>query len=382
MKALEKNDLYLLDDIIVNKLNPINISGVDSIETILEIVDSARISADLNKRYLITEAFKIKNGSTIEQVVHNFQERFIVLSNLLHESLKKKNTYSKHLITIDKLIDDLIRFIQTFFSKRFNYNLEVPAKTKINKISDYNKYINDKIYKLNPEKTELLSIALNPFEILCSESSTPLTFYDINYLETHLTIIYNSIKQSESGYFDEILTKKLIQNNFNTFHFSVYLIHKIKYEISNCNNSIEQINLYNWHIKSLRQTYLNRDSPYILNCKSIVALVIDWINCELMYFPKEQNSENQSEIINSNKIPLNMTVPLTSAFAGLLWKVQLINCDNAKELSRIISQNCKTSNADHISAESIYNNYFKTNQATKDDLKDVIFKLMHEVNKL
>lgn len=379
---MTQNELFILDDIIINKLNSSNFSGADSIETIIELTETIRISVEQNKTQLITEAFDIKNREPIESIINRYQKRFILLSNTLFTRISIEKRFTKNFKIIEKHIDELLTFIQTYFSEYLNKNLVVPLKVRENTLLELNNFINTKINNLNALQSELLVIALAPINILNTNPDKTLTYIDIDYLNNHLSLIHETLINSDSLNFEDTLTEKLIENNFNCWRFINYMSNKIKesatleYSLSN------QMLKYHWHKKNLKQTLCDSSKIYIENLEPVNDVLLRFIDSELHYLEMEAKRRTISEVqLNNEKICLNMSVPFISTFFGFLWKHKMIECENLKVLSNQISNKFKTTNTENISTASLYNHYYKPTHATKDELKGLFFKMLNEVNK-
>lgn len=383
-------ELSVLDDHILNKLNPGNTTDDLTDEKLEQYVSLIKIEARTCRWKIVSKARSLLDKRYVTIFIQNHQEQLCFLINQLHfyrENLPGQSSpsYLNCLKIIEQVLTDILKTLQEQFSKYFNFSANVTVISQLESIVFFKgrmEQIQEK--EINIDST-LLNIALNPVkEFIEKGKKTGYSYQKIDYFDTLLHEIESIDNACDNTSIS--LTNALISINFNGSWFLKYLINKISEELKKEDSLSKNLQVLSSYLKFYNQVNVRPDFALEPNNVSIKALIISWIYEEIDYLEKEiRIKEFIKQLGECSEAGIKIQTGLSVAQLGFFLKL-LVDCDVIKnpkqtDVIRFFSQNISTKQTETVSLSSLSSKYYNHEENNKIVVKEYLIRMINEVNK-
>lgn len=388
-------ELTILDDLVLNKLNPhcSNLRSPDeSLEQCVIIAHNSKLEIEDN---FLKAPLRLRKSKLIQHYFYTHQVRLIFLCDFLFGNIfqiDKSLDYSSSDISspagcmrsVYNILDNLLNFILSHFCKYFSFNLVVPEKSKrFEKRFIRKLLVTVDIPKFN--KIRLWDLTFKTISDFLDEKGQPFTYNNITYIKEVLVVIIK-ISDSENNYTNEVLKSKLISYNLNSSLFYDYLIDEIIESVRSQESIKLQLEKYYWHLKQINQIPSFTGKSLIPDQISIKEMLCCWITEEINYLERSilltQIPGNPNQQMAYSRFITTLSVPQLAYLARLFVETDIIKAvPSHQELFRSIAGTLQTMKSESLSVESIKNKFYTIEDSTRQHVKSLIIKLLNEINK-
>jgi hypothetical protein len=383
-------ELHVLDDFILNKLNPGSSVTDLNQEKMEQYVALVRIEARECHRRIFCNAHSLLDKEQACNFIRNHQAQLcFLIDQLFHyrelNPEKIFHEYTNCLQIIERILTEIVKSVQDQFTNHFNFNANVTVISQLDYISNFKERL-DEIQKSNLNlDAELLSIALQPiFDFIKAAKNTGITYQRINYFDILLKKI-ESLEIAEEDT-EKLLISALISINFNSFEFYYYFTDNVQNELDEIESENTKHQILSKYLKEINQIYAVSELALRPNLLSIKEQLISWLGEEIEFLEKEsrmlallQQSKTQGE--PEFKIHTELSVAQLGYFLKLLVDTGIIKNSNQKDVIRFFSRNIRSKQTGMISQTSLNSKYYNHEESNVIVVKDFLIKMLNEINK-
>jgi hypothetical protein len=341
---------------------------------------------------MVATAYSFTKEKYTLTYIHNHQARlsFLIeqLTNYLkHDFIKVSNEHQQIIDQVLKQIVSLVRFLADTFKDYFNYDAESTVTFKHTASAYFTEQINKIEEKFEGNCPALLELVLGAIKEFSTNPLTkPTSFRKLMYYDFMLKDIEPLIISGKIDPKSLIIT--LIGLNFNSRQFMWYLTQEIEHAVMPLETHSEKVDKLTWYLKQFNQTHVRSDIIFEKNQEPIKERIINWILEEVGYL--ERNMRAEQGLINSGKeltdteilFETTLSVPQLAYFFKVMLESKILKERNITQMLRFIAEHSSSTNTSgKIGYPSLRKNYYTNETGAKLAVKDVIIKMLNEVNK-
>ncbi|WP_133159373.1 hypothetical protein [Solitalea longa] len=393
--------MSFFDDLILHALHPDNIAL--RIGDFDEIVQNAKEQAKQIRTNLMALIFNFQKSEEIELFIQNHQNQLINLTDTLLKYLGPEggkeifkdvtgktpsNLYKKLYITLE----DLITFLEEYFRKYFNINSKITLSYRLITLRDFQETLPILESALHTQKVpaEFIEVLLQPIQVFIKAClKKEITYQRVLYLKSFLAdLMEQSLKQNENTLLTIVVRCGYL--NLNSIEFYNWCIGYLKERLEMEDNATDKLKTLSYFLKHINQSIQKPNFAYKPHKPSVKELVSSWIKEETKHLERTlqlslefANGEEKNVLSQkkADKIKLNLTVPQIAYFARLMIDANVYLNTNQTEVLKILSRTYSTSKAEQISPISLRSKFYSEDESTRESVKELLIKLLNEVNK-
>jgi hypothetical protein len=387
--------LKILDDLIVKKMN-LSSTKVAIDENILkEWLNTSQIEAGKLKEIITEQVFRLTEPKDIKHFISKHHSRLIHLSDLLLYYIDQnsiKGTFkSGNSVNVQKaiflVVDDLLHFIWKHYSEYCNKDQKIPEKYRFFIVQEFSKVLEDILRVRKNHEKILLDISLMPIRKVVENNQTRITFRSVYYLRDLLHEITQYIANSNNDKEETNLIKRLIYINYNSIHFTNYLVFNINCQLAKIDSITEKIEKLTWCLKMINQIPIKPGSIFNPKQTEIKEFVIQWILEEISFLEKKLQLAGipgvEQQIKEQNfKVTTELSVPQVACLIRLLVESGVIKNKNKTELIQFYARYTQSKRKENITFQSFRSKFYNIDEFSKQEIKKLIIHLLNEINKL
>jgi hypothetical protein len=382
-------EFKILDPLVISKLNPSFVFSLSDDE-LEECASLALTEVSTIQNKLFNAVFELKESHLIEIYICRHQKQLIFLADSLNAYLLSKEQLSDIQQTVSisviklwesvyQLIEDLLTFIETHFSKYLDPDKKIPERLKIDFANQCNEYLSYIEQFKNSETEELIQIATYPVLEFIDNQKT-ITYCQFTYLK-ELTLQYFGFKkQAKETDYAIYLIKRLFYINFNTLPFLQYLTAEIQQVLNSIENEKDKIEKLSWFHKIASQTHINPDLVFNPKSNSIKVLILQYIEDEISHKSQLTTTANHSESILIEslgiKLETDLSVDQYAFFIRVVFESGLYKNISKLKLADFFSQNTNTKMTEGVSAKNFRNKMYEADVRDQEVVKSYIIKML------
>lgn len=336
------------------------------------------------KRSLVNEAFGLKKEKYVALFIRKHQRALIRMLDELLNSPKIRAVDGIEIVY--QSLEEILSFIETYFSKHFNLDQSVPGKYCLVARQEFKNKLRILAFPADSAPgSELAAIAVYPIEKFTGNEKS-ISFRSLAYLRELMKPIRKILERSSGSIDIRALRRSLIYLNFNSYRFFKYLTYEINAAFQEKETFAEQIEYLSLQLKITNQTHVKPGLSYKPGQMSIKNQLNYWILEELAFVEKKRQllllpAKRQDAVIEDFRILTDLSVQQLAYFTKLLVDTKVIKNRNLAELIRFISANTSTKRTERISHESFRTKYYNIEDSAKEFVKDLIIRLLNEARK-
>lgn len=286
-------------------------------------------------------------------------------------------------------LEDLLIFIENNYTKYLDSDVPVIYRHRITesfKITEKLMFVLG-LFQSGVISTDLTNTILKPLERLkILRQDNTITYKSLIYKKHLLNECYNEFNNSELS--EPRLVTVLINSNFNCIAFFNYVTAKILSDVNTeeyLNSKIEKLSGY---LKNYLQFLPHTQLTYISSLPPLHIQLIKWIEEEIVFLEKKKAFDTSLQISiplpnpdNKAKIELSISVAQFSFFCKMLIETDVIINKNQSEVFRTIAENYSTPKVQNMSPSSFSSKFYTVETSTKDAVRDLVIRLLNNINK-
>jgi len=353
------------------------------------------------KKVLKTGIFSFRKEKARSLYIHQHRVSIVNLQDLLYHylldlELKNPFTKTKYAARIDlfnqltNLLDDLLHFIEQYCHQAFppEYLLTIKQSRQ------FKEELKDRLEKVqrnlltycsNNELPELVSSVLYGF--FNNENNRSISYFEKEYTNYLLTKL-ESIQQSFSFSYYDVLTEMLIHLNFNSPVFNNYLLGFILKEINETESENEKVERLCFHLKEIKQISVMPGWALYPSLITVQKYITDYLQYEKRYFKKIKSLSifaapvNLPTVEEQESIHLQMSVEELGLFTNIQKQAGLLKNPNMRSLAKLLAASHRSLRRDKISWQNLYNCFSKVEMNTINSLDDKLITMVNTLRKI
>lgn len=340
--------------------------------------------------------FEIDNESKIENIIQYHQAQIIKLADKTSDCLDGAeigtdlgNTKIYLCKVIHNSLEDLLTFIETYFSKYFDQSQKIPdayvqleKKSFIEKLEEIKSMTQDR--NLDFTLTEIIFDPVQRFVNAASEKD--ISYRRLMYLKQLLRDMKNLLADPpEEDIFTSVF-KLLAYLNFNSRKFVIYATNCIGREVKDQISLADQLEKLRHWLKILNQNHVKPCFALKNNNPSVQEQVSIWLTEEINYHEKRKQQLSlmlppAEPLQEAFKVTTIFSVPQLAFTIRLLKDVGIVTNRNQTELIRFFSKNFGSARNENISAESLRIKYYNVEKSTVSSVQALLIKMVEQTKK-
>lgn len=338
------------------------------------------------KKSLLGFMIQTSSENQIENSIQVFQTHLVNLADVVmrcRESVSEDlGPYHRVLcISVYSFIDDLIKYIERYFSKYFNQDELVPlaylwmAKNEVsNSLAQVERLISNA-----QVDEELLKIALYPVREFVKENERRFTYRRLIYIRQLISDLRSKL---EGPCTTSTILDQLCYLNYNSFHFLTYVTEKISTEVKEQTTLADQIETLSFWVKRFNQRQVKPDFALKRDRPSLQEQVNIWLQEEISFAEKKKqitfmfSPSAQAPKADAFKIVTSLSVPQLAFVVKILKEAGVIKNSNQTDVIRFFAKNFSTEKIKNISPESLRIKYYSAESSAVRSVRDVLNKLL------
>ncbi|MXV50361.1 hypothetical protein GS399_05200 [Pedobacter sp. HMF7647] len=340
--------------------------------------------------------FDVLKDRLLERYIQFNQTRLIDLCNLVQADLGETSKkaapafVSDHRHLGEKYLSalfDLLNFIERYFTKFFNQDLEVPRAylaLSLNEMRETIRQIDETM--LNRQIDLHLQECIRAYLKGCGEAGPrlALTYRQLIYLKTFVEELNGDLAAEPTVNINLRLARKLVYLNFNQLSFFAYCQDMIRAEADDSDMYEHQQAVYLRYLTSLKSTQTKPDVFYHKDWPSVKHMLESWLQDEVTAVGiLISNQLPQGAVLPAkiDKAALNLSVAQLACLLRMMVEEQVFLSDNVSELFRFIAAHYRSKRQEHISAGSLSKEFYGISQVTAANVLGLLQRMSSRINK-
>jgi hypothetical protein len=388
-------ELDILDDLVLNKLNPLNPSKCSG-ERLEEWLNLAHTENCKIRAKLLDDILHQPDEAHIEVFIHSLQKRLTILANELYNYVgtdyifldnsfeETLNLQGSQKITYF-ILENLLLFIRENFDRFFN--LDEKPTPRIIFISNL---------QLCKSLAEIQSLSTVPIKFLnCANFQIQefinhperITYRGITYFEQLIEEILSFRVQTDENDLCTFIVIKLIYLNLNSNIFFKSLTAEFKKsidQIEGINDKIEKISLY---LKEINQIQVHPHLIYQPSRISIKDQLSSWLIEEMAFYEKKLmlitlgDKESINKLPTGTKVHLDTTVEELAYFLRIIYELKMFKEISVVKLTEFYAAFFNTKKSSDLSPGNLNKCYYAVDERTKERVKSFVFSMLSQIQK-
>jgi hypothetical protein len=258
------------NNLINNTINPYGqLPILINEEVVKNLIIQSEVERDAIKNLLIEDVVNRQKIIDKQEYVQIIQGMLIRLLDRLHLYQQNENLESLYLFLYNSLsqhLQNVLDFIEDFFSKYFDRNEKIPASYLLISITDLRKQLHqlEQGLILNNINNELADILINNYRTFCSIKATAPTYNQLLYQKDLISeLLSDNVLTSEKS-----ITDVLFYLNFNQHNFVAYLFDSLKNIAEDYESNNEKIAALRYKQKTINQVTSRLNCYFLPNLPS------------------------------------------------------------------------------------------------------------------
>lgn len=359
------------------------------------LIDTKQEAAHI-KQYMLEKAFTAKKRKELEVFVQNYQANCIEIADkLCLHSYEIANSTLNNIALKELLgfydavlieIDELLQFIEKRFNTYFDTNQRLPLYYFLRIKHYFHQQLSSIELKLekNGFDETLKKLVFKYFTTFAlAEPDTAYTFKQLIYLRTVLCTLENNADNhlNDSEFSHPI--RILFSLDFNCDAFIDYLMECIHKPLSekDVQNKIQGLLVAKKSLQKLPQSStvsLYPEKPPV--AKKLLTLIDE----EVLFLQYELSITHKSPVAEKavKAFHLNLSVSQIAVLLRIFVDSGIIKTANQSFFLKTIAAFIQTDTSPLISADSLRNKYYSPEKSSALTVKDMLFALIRQINKL
>ena len=351
--------------------------------------------ATIVRQAFIDTVFSLKKDKQIERYIQQHQHSLIRLSDRLMKKVRpiefKKIENAFRLKDAQEVnyrlyvvLEELLSFIESYFSKYFNQDEHIPTKYRVIAQCDFKR----KVLEIESwPSCKLKTIATDPLKNFLT-NNRPVTFRYLIFLKELEKEIRHQCQKCNKPCTSCNLNRGLVYLNYNNFEFINFGIQQITKDYQEAEDITGQIERLSLQLKKINQIHTKPNIAYKDNYTSAKDQLTEWVieelaHLEKIYQLKLKFPEQTLEEINAQfKITTDLSVSQVAFFVRLLVDTGLILNKNHTEIISFFAKNISTKKAANISQESFRSKYYRVDESTREFIRQKVIEMLNQANKI
>jgi hypothetical protein len=381
--------------IILNKWDTMIIGDLSPGNAALSLLTEASIQSVIKEseeeqskiRILLIERLVDSPKTTDKQTyVHLNQTMLIRLLDKLYSYKQIPGVCDKILFlydTIGQHLQNILDFIEDFFSNYFNRNEKLPASYRMVSTLELKKQLRRLVQILTKDESVdkcLITDVMAVFQNFTDDESSNISYLQLSYQKELMKelLLEKALASTQS------FRETLYYFNFNEDNFIAYEYERLQQLTNNLPAKKEKITLLRFEQKNINQVSTKLNCSFTINMPSLKEQVNGWIDEEVKFLEngnliaKTENGVAENE----HKIHTSLSVAKLALLIKLLVIDKIIINRTVAPMLRIIAKLFTTLQREDISFGSMETKYHAPDKATISAVRDMLFKWINILNKL
>lgn len=375
-------------EVLINtSLNPLNATKLPTCDKVIKgLIAESELERERVRNLLIEGVIDRQKIMDKQQYVQVVQAMLIRLLDKLHfykqtEGLESGLLYFYN--TVSHHLEEVLNFIEDFFSNYFDRNEKVPTPYLLISIEELCKQLDQLQGRLEVNDAidrELKAVLVQNLEAFCSIRSSGPTYNELLYQKGLMSeLLSDNVLASERS-----IREVLFYFNFNGDDYVAYLFNKLKAVTEAYNSNREIIAGLRYEQKTINQlrTKLNFYlSPYMPSLKEQVN---SWIEEEIKFLQIEPafTLPIMAAVVDGDKIQTSLSVSKLALLVRLMVIDKVITNRVVAQVLRVVIRTFATAQSENIGFSSFESKYHKTDKGTIAAVKEMLFRWINILNQL
>lgn len=398
-----KYELQILDALIQSDIHPANFNNKKlENDQFLQWQSIALRETERIKNAFKNNVFSLKKERQIETYIQQHQQELIRLTDQLLQYFHPEEAVKIYEVSDEKTstnlykyvyqcLEDLLTYIEKYFSKYFSLRAKIPDCYKLIAIRDFQECFPDVESSLKEMSAseKLLHVVFLPIKRFTEDKhKEDISFRKLIYLKSMLKELkdLSAMKLNNAD-----LNQKIICNltylNYNSYRFFGYCTEHIKKHYQQEDTLCGQIEKLAWFYKNISQAQVKPGVSYKPKQKPLKENLLEWIDEEMGFLEKRKQLTLNLPVNKYEGLPLDFKINTNLSVSQLAYLIKLFMESgvmlnrNQREVLRFMSQFTRTKRAENVSAESLRTKFYNVEHNTKETVKDILIDMVNHIRK-
>lgn len=342
------------------------------------------------------KVFESNDERKIERYIQGHQKELIDLTNKVLDLLgtevdKSQGSAKDPLIILYRGLEELLTFIERYFSRYFDQDGFVPENYKMIAVTDFSEWLLITKPMLEERMTDkrLLKLCMHPIEKFVSRSNEAITFQKLIFLKQLVKEITAVVNMNTTGKeFNEKLRLLLLYLDYNSLRAYQYAIDYIVVYVNEATTMPQRIDRLAYALKCVNQAQVKPGFSFYPEYATIKAQLTVWVGEEFK-FAEQRKQLSLSFATDAKglavekgvKIRTTFSVPQLAYFVRLLVEIGIIRNRNVTQLTDFLARIVVTQGTEEISGGSLYKSFYKVEEAARKKIGEFAIEMFNRTRK-
>lgn len=340
------------------------------------------------KQTFINEVFTFSDERHLERYVQYHQQALI---RLMDETIKFENTRTQKIKwqLCYKGLQDLLSFIESYFSKYFDQDAKAPETyimlTRKDLQANFEQLHMQLSGKSNdPKITAVMLYAIR--KVIDDDLKSGITYRKLLYAKTvqkELWALVQSAKPETD--ITEDLRNLMLYLNYNAIKAFSYYTHYMDTLVSQTETRLERIEKLSYILKKINQVQLKPGIGYNRQAPALKDQLNNYIVEEMEHVQRVQQLSGvagaQPNRASGIKIQLQLSVAQIACLIKLFYETEVMVNRNVTDLLRCLAGLVVSRKTETVSFDSLRAKYYNVEQGTQAAVKKLLLKMLHALEK-
>lgn len=342
------------------------------------------------------KVFESDDERKIERYIQGHQKELIDLTNkvleLLGSDLNKSPEGSKTPLTvIYRGLEELLVFIERYFSRYFDQDSFVPENYKMIAVHDFSEWLSTTKPVLEARMTDarLFKLCFHPIEKFVNRSNEAITFQKLIFLKQLVKEITAIVQTEVTGKeANEKLRLLLLYLDYNSLRAYQYAIDYIVVYVNEATTMPQRIDRLAYAQKCVNQVQVKPGFSFYPEYATIKAQLAVWVGEEFKYAEQRKQlslsfaTDAKSLAVEKGiKIRTTFSVPQLAYFIRLLIEVKIVRNKNITQLTDFLARLLITQGTEEISGGSLHKSFYKVEEETRKKIGEFAIDMFNRTRK-
>jgi hypothetical protein len=381
--------LHRLDQLVASAVvPPLNVGTGPQVHDFYQAVSEAAAEAEKIKTYLLSTAFSCTQTNQLKVYIQTYQAICVSLANNIFDAIAsvprlpyaapRLSQIKKLYINIQDRLQDVLSFIERYFSQYFDTEQKVPANyahTSRKKLQSRIKNLKASVHKKTKDRL-LINILFEPLAQPDLVSGSELSYKQLAFYKLYVAAIRSVLHQKQNCKPHTAFIRCMIEMNVRTPSFISYYMQEIQNKIPEGADATAAVSVWSAALRTLK-TY---ELAVVAQGTSVIQLLSECINNEISSLRRTQqpsaNPPQESTREYPKLLQTHLSVSQFALMLRLLVDTNIIKCSNQSLFLKIIAQNFKTTRTSDISPESLRVKYYNSEPAAINSIKSHLLTMI------
>lgn len=340
------------------------------------------------------KVFESDDERRIERYIQGHQKELINLANKAVEILGDdlgKQAIENPWVVIYKGLEELLTFIERYFSRYFDQDSYLPESYKVIALNDFKEWlvVTKPVLEERITDKRLCKLCFHPVEKFINRANEDVTFRKLIFLKELVKEITAIVQTEVYGKeLNEKLRSLLFYLDYNSLRAYQYSINYITAYVNEAETMPQRIDRLAYAEKCINQAQVKPGFSFYPEYATMKVQLAVWVREEVRYAEQRKQlsisfaSDAKPFTIEKNfKIKTVFSVPQLAYFIRLLVEVGIIKNRNITHLTDFLAKFIVTQRAEEISGNSLHTKFYAVEESARKKVGEFAIEMFNRTRK-